>query len=167
MSRAIPPKLRFEIFKRDGFACTYCGRGAPDVILVIDHSVPFAAGGDSAADNLATSCRDCNSGKSDVPLSAVLLVIKSPERVKAAKRLHKRAKAVFLRVPGTSGRGGLREPPGGRPRKESGQNKVLSGRVPPELHAAALAHVDATQTTVSQLVEVAVREFLERATPPA
>lgn len=59
----IPPKLRFTIFNRDGFACRYCGRQAPDVKLHVDHIVPVARGGNNDPDNLITACADCNLGK--------------------------------------------------------------------------------------------------------
>lgn len=54
---------RFEIFKRDGFKCQYCGRCPPDVLLEIDHITPVAEGGDDDFDNLITACFDCNRGK--------------------------------------------------------------------------------------------------------
>lgn len=61
-------KLRFEIFKRDGFRCVYCGATPVQKVLRIDHVVPVADGGDNSADNLVTACHDCNSGKGAVPL---------------------------------------------------------------------------------------------------
>lgn len=33
----ISKALRFEVLRRDGFACTYCGRRPPDIELHIDH----------------------------------------------------------------------------------------------------------------------------------
>lgn len=57
------PSIRFEVFKRDGFTCTYCGRHPPLVILEVDHIIPRAAGGDDEMENLTTSCWDCNHGK--------------------------------------------------------------------------------------------------------
>lgn len=62
---------RFEVFKRDGFRCTYCGKAPPDVTLEIDHIVAVANGGPSSESNLVTSCFECNRGKSDVPLDRV------------------------------------------------------------------------------------------------
>ncbi len=56
-------KKRFEIFKRDGFVCQYCGRRPPTVELETDHIVPKAKGGDDDPVNLVTSCFDCNRGK--------------------------------------------------------------------------------------------------------
>ena len=62
--KAIPQKIRFEIFKRDSFTCQYCGQEAPNVVLNVDHINPVKNGGDNDITNLITSCFDCNSGKS-------------------------------------------------------------------------------------------------------
>lgn len=61
--RAISKKTRFEVFKRDGFACQYCGAHPPGVILHIDHIMAVAAGGTNSIDNLVTACEPCNLGK--------------------------------------------------------------------------------------------------------
>jgi HNH endonuclease len=66
---AITKKVRFEVFKRDKFACQYCGRTAPDVILNVDHIEPRAGGGSDNILNLITSCFDCNQGKKDRTLT--------------------------------------------------------------------------------------------------
>jgi len=58
-------RIRFEVFKRDRFTCSYCGSHPPDVLLECDHVVPRAAGGSDDIDNLVTACWDCNRGKSD------------------------------------------------------------------------------------------------------
>ncbi|WP_413142999.1 HNH endonuclease [Escherichia coli] len=65
----ITKKIRFEVFKRDGFKCQYCGSSAPDVILHVDHINPVSKGGDNDMMNLITSCDSCNGGKSDKLLS--------------------------------------------------------------------------------------------------
>lgn len=62
-------RVRFEVFKRDGFRCQYCGAEAPGVVLEIDHINPVSKDGDNEIMNLVTSCRACNSGKSNIPLS--------------------------------------------------------------------------------------------------
>lgn len=67
----IRPKDRLEVFKRDGFACTYCGRKPPAVVLHVDHIVPKAEGGPDSIDNYTTSCADCNLGKGKRPLLVV------------------------------------------------------------------------------------------------
>jgi len=60
---AVRPRNRFEVFKRDGFQCQYCGRRVPDVTLEVDHILPKAEGGKDGMDNLITACMDCNRGK--------------------------------------------------------------------------------------------------------
>jgi len=69
-SRIASKKLRFEVFKRDGFTCLYCGRTPPAVTLQADHILPASKGGKTTLDNLATSCADCNAGKSSGELKA-------------------------------------------------------------------------------------------------
>jgi hypothetical protein len=73
----IPDRIRFEAFKRDRFTCQYCGMKAPDVVLNVDHIHPVSDGGTNDLLNLVTSCRDCNSGKSDHKLSDQSAVEKS------------------------------------------------------------------------------------------
>ena len=66
--RPMSPRLRREIFMRDGHKCVECGANRtddPEVILHVDHIIPVAAGGKDHADNLQTLCIDCNLGKSD------------------------------------------------------------------------------------------------------
>lgn len=60
---AISKTLRFEVFKRDGFQCQYCGRQPPEVILEIDHILPRKRKGKNNPENLITACFDCNRGK--------------------------------------------------------------------------------------------------------
>lgn len=74
--KSISKTLRFEIFKRDSFTCQYCGQKAPDVLLEVDHIEPVAGGGTNDILNLITSCRACNSGKSDKKLSDTSLMEK-------------------------------------------------------------------------------------------
>lgn len=65
---AISKKLRFEVFKRDGFKCCYCGKEPPTVILEVDHIDPKSKGGKDDINNLLTACFDCNRGKRNIPL---------------------------------------------------------------------------------------------------
>ena len=69
--RSMSKKVRFEIFKRDSFACQYCGRQPPEVVLEVDHIHPVSKGGTTEPLNLVTSCQDCNRGKSDRELGNV------------------------------------------------------------------------------------------------
>lgn len=62
-SRTIPAALRFEVLRRDGFTCTYCGRRPPAARLHADHIVAWSQGGETTLENLRTACSDCNVGK--------------------------------------------------------------------------------------------------------
>lgn len=77
--KAISNKLRFEVFKRDGFTCQYCGKKAPDVVLNVDHIIPVAKGGKNELLNLITSCFECNNGKRDIPLDKKIELEKQRE----------------------------------------------------------------------------------------
>ena len=67
----ISKKLRFEVFKRDGFVCQYCGSHPPKVVLHVDHIVAVAEGGGNNSDNLVTSCQPCNLGKGARSLKSI------------------------------------------------------------------------------------------------
>lgn len=69
--KAISKRVRFEVFKRDGFKCQYCGAVPSQHVLHVDHIVAVANGGDNGMDNLITSCEACNLGKSAVPLTSI------------------------------------------------------------------------------------------------
>lgn len=69
--KGLSKRIRFEVFKRDGFTCQYCGRTPPVVLLQVDHITAVANGGDDDPINLITSCADCNAGKSNIPLSSI------------------------------------------------------------------------------------------------
>lgn len=62
----VTKRTRFEVLRRDGHTCQYCGAKAPDVVLQIDHVVPVSLGGDDKPGNLVTSCADCNRGKASI-----------------------------------------------------------------------------------------------------
>jgi len=68
---AISKRVRFEVFKRDGFACQYCGATPPNAVLHVDHIHPVSAGGGNAQDNLTTACLACNLGKGAKSLRVV------------------------------------------------------------------------------------------------
>lgn len=67
--KKLPNRLRFEVLKRDGFACVYCGAAAPAVVLNVDHVVPVVSGGTDDPTNLVSSCATCNNGKGAIPLT--------------------------------------------------------------------------------------------------
>lgn len=89
--KAIGPKKRFEIFKRDLFTCQYCGRTPPQVVLEVDHVVPVVEGGTNTEVNLLTSCWECNSGKGGTSLEQITQPIE--QRLEIAKEKKKQVKA--------------------------------------------------------------------------
>ena len=66
--RTISTRTRFEVFKRDGFRCIYCGATPMGTPLHVDHVIPVAEGGSNKPENLATACAQCNGGKAAVSL---------------------------------------------------------------------------------------------------
>lgn len=68
---SISKKIRFEVFKRDGFICQYCGKTPPEAILEIDHINPKSKKGTNDINNLITSCFDCNRGKGGIALKTI------------------------------------------------------------------------------------------------
>lgn len=62
-------RVRFGVFKRDSFACQYCGAAAPNVQLHVDHIVPVSEGGSDDPSNLVTACAACNFGKGAINLN--------------------------------------------------------------------------------------------------
>lgn len=89
----ISKSTRFEVFKRDSFTCQYCGRKAPDVLLVIDHIEPVAKGGTNDLLNLITACKDCNAGKSDRQLSDSTILDKQRQQL---EDLHERKQQIEM-----------------------------------------------------------------------
>ncbi len=69
----ISSRLRFEVLRRDGHTCRYCGAKAPAVPLTVDHVVPRVLGGRDEPSNLVTACAECNAGKSSTPPDAAVV----------------------------------------------------------------------------------------------
>lgn len=67
---------RFTILKRDKFRCVYCGKSSieNDSELHVDHIYPVSKGGADTADNLITSCAQCNVAKSNEILDLDILI---------------------------------------------------------------------------------------------
>lgn len=58
-------KMRFSIYKRDGYRCCKCGVSDRYAQLEIDHIMPISRDGKSTYDNLQTLCHKCNVEKGD------------------------------------------------------------------------------------------------------
>lgn len=101
--KPLSKKTRFDVFKRDGFICQYCGSHPPSVILEVDHIEPVSLGGNNSPDNLITSCFNCNRGKGAQPLDVIAPgVAEKSERLREAeeqlKAYYKLAKAREARL---------------------------------------------------------------------
>lgn len=60
----VTKSTRFEVLRRDGHRCRYCGASPADgAVLHVDHVVPKALGGTDDPGNLVTACEPCNAGK--------------------------------------------------------------------------------------------------------
>ncbi len=58
-------RLRFAIYKRDGYRCRICGVSERYADLEVDHIIPIAKGGKTNYNNLQTLCHRCNVEKGD------------------------------------------------------------------------------------------------------
>jgi HNH endonuclease len=84
---AVRGRLRFEILRRDKYACRYCGSQAPDVRLTVDHVVPEALGGSDDPSNLVTACTSCNAGKASIAPDAEIVADVKDDAVRWAKAM--------------------------------------------------------------------------------
>lgn len=88
-------RLRFEILRRDGHTCRYCGGSAPDVALTVDHVKPAALGGSDDPTNLVTACTQCNSGKASVAPDSPLVVDVADDALRWAKAISLASEAML------------------------------------------------------------------------
>lgn len=99
----ISKALRFEVLRRDGFACTYCGRRPPDIELHIDHVTPSALGGQDIPENLRTACVDCNAGKGSTPPDAELVAQVSDDAERWTAAMQRAADEAVARIQADDG----------------------------------------------------------------
>jgi 5-methylcytosine-specific restriction endonuclease McrA len=72
---------RRNIYKRDRFACQYCGEQPGSEELTLDHVLPRSRGGTSTWENCVLACVDCNARKADkTPAEAQMPLRKEPVR---------------------------------------------------------------------------------------
>lgn len=72
---------RTNVYRRDNFACQYCGAQPGANELTLDHVVPRAHGGRTEWTNIVTCCVPCNSRKADrTPVQAKMSLPRDPER---------------------------------------------------------------------------------------
>ena len=56
--RNIDGRISWQVFKRDGYKCRYCGED--DKPLTVDHIITWENGGATHPNNLLTACSKCN-----------------------------------------------------------------------------------------------------------
>jgi len=64
--RSVSLRKRVIVLTRDNYTCAKCGaspKNASNVLLHVDHIIPFSRGGSCHIDNLVTLCEKCNLGK--------------------------------------------------------------------------------------------------------
>jgi 5-methylcytosine-specific restriction endonuclease McrA len=74
-SRHVPAAIRREVWKRDGGQCAFVGeqgRCAERGLLEYHHVLPFAAGGETTADNLQLRCRGHNQHEAELYFGPLL-----------------------------------------------------------------------------------------------
>ena len=70
-SRNINYRLRFLVMRRDNFKCKITGKSPatdPNVILEVDHIIPWDKGGETVLENLQTLAKEINIGKSNLDM---------------------------------------------------------------------------------------------------
>lgn len=95
--KSLSKKMRFDVFKRDGFQCQYCGSTPPAVVLEVDHIHPVSKGGKNRIDNLISSCFECNRGKAagvltvapQTVIDKAAVIAEKMEQLRAFERLQR------------------------------------------------------------------------------
>lgn len=80
--RQISQGVSWRVFKRDGYACRYCGND--DVPLTVDHLVLWEKGGPSIEENLVAADKRCNRTRGNLPYEVWL---KHPYYLKVSQSL--------------------------------------------------------------------------------
>jgi HNH endonuclease len=91
--RQVDQNIAWAVFRRDGFACRYCGR--ENVPLTVDHVDLWEDGGATLEENLVSSCRRCNKLRGRTLYQDWLL---SPEYLRVSAHLDPLYKAANLNL---------------------------------------------------------------------
>lgn len=93
---SVSKRMRFEILRRDGFRCYYCGTRGNETAngLTVDHVMPTALGGTDLSENLVAACGDCNAGKSATLLDSAAVAEASNSIVEAAEKVQSSGQAA-------------------------------------------------------------------------
>jgi 5-methylcytosine-specific restriction endonuclease McrA len=75
-----------EVFRRDDFACQYCGRHSTD--LTVDHVLPKHLGGAHTWTNVVAACPHCNHRKGGRKLEEVHMALLKPPKEPPSSALY-------------------------------------------------------------------------------
>ena len=92
---AVSKRVRYEVLRRDGNRCRYCGADADESPLTMDHVVPVALGGSDDPSNLVAACKDCNAGKTSTAADQALVVDVSSVNVAFAAAMKQAADELY------------------------------------------------------------------------
>jgi hypothetical protein len=98
---AVSKRLKFEILRRDGHKCRYCGVPAADARLTVDHVIPVALGGSDEPSNLAAACGDCNGGKTSSSPDAPVVADVAKDALRWSRAMEAAAGEMLARASGT------------------------------------------------------------------
>ena len=87
--RAVDNQVQWNVFRRDGYACRYCGNNK--LPLTVDHLVRWELGGPTIEANLLATCRKCNKTRGDKAYAAWL---NDPFYLKVSKGLSEAVRAA-------------------------------------------------------------------------
>ena len=88
-SRVIEANISWKVFKRDGYACRYCGNDS--TALTVDHLVLWEEGGPSIEANLLSACKKCNKVRGNTQYGDWL---RHPHYVKVSRNLKPEVRAA-------------------------------------------------------------------------
>jgi hypothetical protein len=91
---SVSKRVRYEVLRRDGYRCRYCGTTADAVQLRVDHVVPVALGGSDDPSNLVAACDDCNSGKTSTSPDEPLVAQVSDDAIRWAAAIREAAAGI-------------------------------------------------------------------------
>jgi hypothetical protein len=86
-SRAVDTAVSWKVFKRDHYACRYCGND--NVALTVDHLVTWEDGGPWTEANLVSACKKCNKIRGNLPYAEWL---KHPRYLQVSAKLSEMTK---------------------------------------------------------------------------
>lgn len=91
--RQINQNVQWKVFRRDNFACRYCG--ANDVPMTVDHLVLWENGGPTIPENLFTSCKKCNNVRGN---TEYIEWLKEPYLKKVVKNLSQEQREIIFSI---------------------------------------------------------------------